>query len=142
MQKNYICLKKIMHLFGENSAEILIILFFIITYFFSVIEKVADWKGTVTYYTNHFDKTVLKKLIPLLLINVIIFEIAAVILLTFGLFYLVTENTFIVAKIGLELSALTLIMFLVGQRLAKDYPGAMNITVYFILNIIGIYLLT
>jgi len=77
-----------------------------------------------------------------LLINVIIFEIAAVILLTFGLFYLVTENTFIVAKIGLELSALTLIMFLVGQRLAKDYPGAMNITVYFILNIIGIYLLT
>ena len=131
-----------MHLFGENSAEILIILFFIITYFFSVIEKVADWKGTVTYYTNHFNKTVLKKLIPLLLINVIIFEIAAVILLTFGLFYLVTENTFIVAKIGLELSALTLIMFLVGQRLAKDYPGAMNITVYFILNIIGIYLLT
>jgi len=49
-----------MHLFGENSAEILIILFFIITYFFSVIEKVADWKGTVTYYTNHFNKTVLK----------------------------------------------------------------------------------
>jgi len=131
-----------MSIFNNFSAEILILLFFIITYFFSVIEKVTDWKGTVIYYTNHFDKTVLKKLIPLLLINVIIFEIAAVILLTFGLYHLVTENTFIVAKIGLELSALTLLMFLVGQRLAKDYPGAMNIAVYFILNIVGIYLLT
>ena len=131
-----------MSIFNNHSAEILILLFFIITYFFSVIEKVTDWKGTVSYYTNHFDKTVLKKLIPLLLINVILFEIAAVILLTFGLYHLVTENTLIVAKIGLELSALTLLMFLVGQRLAKDYPGAMNIAVYFILNIVGIYLLT
>jgi putative oxidoreductase len=131
-----------MSIFNNNSAEILILLFFIITYFFSVIEKLTDWKGTVSYYTNHFDKTVLKKLIPLLLINVIIFETAAMLLLTFGLYYLITDNSFIVAKIGLELSALTLLMFLVGQRLAKDYPGAMNIAVYFILNIAGIYLLT
>ena len=131
-----------MSIFNNFSAEILILLFFIITYFFSVVEKVTDWKGTVGFYTNHFDKTVLKKLIPLLLINVIIFETAALFLLTFGLYYLVTDNSFIVAKIGLELSALTLLMFLVGQRLAKDYPGAMNIAVYFILNIVGIYLLT
>jgi len=131
-----------MSIFNSFSAEILILLFFIITYFFSVIEKVTDWKGTVAYYSNHFDKTVLKKLVPLLLINVIFFEIIAILLLTLGLYYLVTENSFLVAKIGLEISALTLLMFLVGQRIAKDYPGAMNIAVYFILNIIGLYLLT
>jgi len=45
-------------------------------------------------------------------------------------------------KIGLQLSALILILFLIGQRIVKDYPGAMNITIYFILNIIGLYLLT
>ena len=131
-----------MSIFNSFSAEILILLFFIITYFFSVIEKVTDWKGTVAYYSDHFDKTVLKKLVPLLLINVIFFEIIAILLLTLGLYYLVTENSFLVAKIGLEISALTLLMFLVGQRIAKDYPGAMNIAVYFILNIIGLYLLT
>ena len=69
-----------MSIFNSFSAEILILLFFIITYFFSVIEKVTDWKGTVSYYTNHFHKTVLKKLIPLLLINVVIFETAALFL--------------------------------------------------------------
>ncbi len=131
-----------MSIFNSNSAQILILLFFIITYFYSVIEKISDWKGTVAYYTNHFEKTVLKSFVSILLINVIIFEIAAVFLLGIGLYFLVTEEYTLLAKVGLEISALTLLMFLVGQRLAKDYPGAMNITVYFILNIIGIYLLT
>ena len=131
-----------MSIFKNYSAEIFILLFFSITYFLSVFEKIADWKGTVAYYKSHFEKTILKNIIPLLLIKVIIFEIITVILLTIGLYYLVTEESVLIAKIGLEISALTLLLFLVGQRLAKDYQGAMNITVYFILNIIGIYLLT
>ena len=108
----------------------------------SVLEKLEDWKGAISYYSNHFKNTILYKMIPLLLINILIFEIAALVLLTFGLYFLVTEGNLIVAQIGLEISAITLLQFLVGQRLAKDYPGAMNITIYFILNIIGIYLLT
>jgi len=131
-----------MSIFNKHSAEILIIIFFIITYFFSVVEKLADWKGTISYYTKHFEKTVFEKMIPLLLLNVVIFEILTLIFLTIGIYFLVTEDALIIAKIGLEISAITLLMFLIGQRLAKDYPGAMNITVYFILNSIGIYLLT
>ncbi|WP_456424588.1 DoxX family protein [Lutibacter sp.] len=131
-----------MSLFNSHSVEILILLFFIITYFLSVIEKLGDWKGAVLYYSNHFKKTVLQKIIPLLLLNIIIFEIITLILLLFGLYFLVEENSFIIAKIGMEVSAITLLQFLIGQRLAKDYQGAMNITVYFILNSIGIYLLT
>jgi hypothetical protein len=131
-----------MSIFNTNSAEILLLIFFIITYFLSVIEKIADWKNTVIYYTNHFKNTVLYKMIPLVLVQVLIFEIAALILLCMGLYFLVTENSTFMAKIGLEISALTLLQFLLGQRLAKDYAGAMNITVYFILNSIGIYLLT
>lgn len=131
-----------MSIFNNHSAEILILLFFIITYFLSVLEKIADWKGTVVYYKHHFEKTILQNIVPLLLIKVLVFEILVVILLTIGLYNLVTESTLIVAKVGLEISAIILLLFLVGQRLAKDYPGAMNITVYFILNVIGLYLLT
>ena len=131
-----------MSIFNNYSAQILILLFFIITYLFSVLEKLADWKGTVAYYSNHFKNTILHKMIPLLLINILIFEIIAAFLLTFGLYSMVFEDEILIAKIGLELSAITLLQFLVGQRIAKDYPGAMNIAVYFILNVIGIYLLT
>lgn len=131
-----------MTIFNQHSAQILILLFFIITYLLSVLEKLADWKGTIAYYSNHFKQTILHKMIPLLLIQIIIFEIVALIFITIGLYFLMKEGTFFIAKIGLEISALTLLQFLLGQRLAKDYPGAMNIAVYFILNIIGIYLLT
>jgi len=131
-----------MSIFNNHSAEILILLFFIITYLLSVLEKLADWKGTVSYYSDHFKKTVLHKIIPILLINVIIFELAALLFITCGLYFLVKEDSTIIATIGLEISAITLLMFLLGQRLAKDYPGAMNIAVYFILNVIGIYILT
>lgn len=131
-----------MSIFNKHSAEILIILFFMITYFMSVFEKLTDWKGTVAYYKNHFNQTILKNFIPFLLIKIVIFEAIVLLLLSIGLFYLMSENVTTVSKIGLELSAITLFMFLFGQRLAKDYQGAMNITVYFILNVIGIYLLT
>ncbi|MBL4938912.1 MAG: DoxX family protein [Lutibacter sp.] len=131
-----------MSIFNKHAAEILILLFFIVTYLFSVVEKLADWKGTITYYTDHFKKTIFQKMIPMLLLNVLFFEIITVILLTIGLYFLVSGNSLIIAKVGLEISAITLIMFLVGQRIVKDYQGAMNITVYFILNIIGIYIFT
>ena len=131
-----------MSLFNQNSATILVLLFFIITYFISVLEKLSDWKGTVAYYSNHFKNTILHKMISILLLQIVLFEIAALIFISLGLYFLVKEDTTFIATIGLELSALTLLQFLVGQRIAKDYPGAMNITVYFILNIIGIYLLT
>ncbi len=32
----------------------------------------------------------------------------------------------------------TLILLLIGQRLAKDYQGAMTLAVYFIVTILGI----
>ncbi|MFD1292863.1 DoxX family protein [Lutibacter holmesii] len=108
----------------------------------SVLEKLSDWKGTVAYYEAHFKKTILHKMISLLLLQIVISEIATLIFISLGLYFLVKENTSTIALIGLEMSALTLLQFLAGQRIAKDYPGAMNITVYFILNIIGIYLLT
>ena len=81
-----------MSIFNNNSAEILLLLFFIITYFLSVVEKIADWKNTIAYYTNHFKNTILYKMIPLLLVQVLIFEIVTLILLSIGLYFLVFEN--------------------------------------------------
>ncbi|SDW07925.1 hypothetical protein SAMN05444411_10131 [Lutibacter oricola] len=131
-----------MSLFNQNSAQILLTVFFIITYFVSVVEKLVDWKGTVAYYKDHFKNTFLLKLIPVLLIKVVVIEIVTLLFLFIGIYFLLSNGDFELAKTGLIFSAITLLVFLLGQRIAKDYPGAMNITVYFILNIIGIYLLT
>jgi uncharacterized membrane protein YphA (DoxX/SURF4 family) len=131
-----------MAILNQHSAEILVVLFFIITYFMSVFEKITDWKGTITYYKNHFKNSIIKNSITFLLTLIVFLETFVLILLCIGLFYLLFESSTFFIKMGLNLSAITLLLFLFGQRLAKDYPGAMNIAVYFILNIIGIYILT
>ncbi|MDO9038881.1 MAG: DoxX family protein, partial [Lutibacter sp.] len=74
-------------------------------------------------------------------LTVLIFEIAASILMLIGGYYIFADGDGTVAKVGLEFAAITLIMLLIGQRLAKDYAGAMSLTVYFILTILGLYLL-
>ena len=59
----------------------------------------------------------------------------------FGVYQLYTSEVKEISLLGIELSAITLIFLLVGQRLAKDYAGAMSLAVYFIISIIGVYLL-
>lgn len=130
-----------MSIFNNHSAEILVLLFLIITFLQSGIDKITDWKGNVDFITGHFKNSPLKNMVPLLLLNVLIFEIAASVLMLIGGYYIFVEGDGTVAKVGLEFAAITLIMLLIGQRLAKDYAGAMTIAVYFILTILGLYLL-
>jgi hypothetical protein len=130
-----------MSIFNNHSAEILVLLFLIITFLQSGIDKLTDWKGNVDFITGHFKNSPLQKMVPLLLLTVLIFEIAASVLMLLGGYFILAEDSSSIAKVGLEFAAITLIMLLIGQRLAKDYAGAMTIAVYFILTIFGIYLL-
>jgi putative oxidoreductase len=130
-----------MSIFNNHSAEILVLLFLIITFLQSGIDKLTDWKGNVGFITGHFKNSPLKNMVPLLLLTVLIFEIGASVLMLIGGYYIFTEGDGTVAKVGLEFAAITLIMLLIGQRLAKDYAGAMSLAVYFILTIFGLYLL-
>jgi len=130
-----------MSVFNNHSVEILVLLFLIITFLQSAIDKITDWKGNVEFITGHFQNSPLQKMVPLLLLTVLIFEIAAGILMLIGCYFIITEGDGAVAKVGLEFAAITLLMLLIGQRLAKDYASAMSLAVYFILTILGLYLL-
>jgi hypothetical protein len=72
---------------------------------------------------------------------ILIMEILASVLMIIGVYQLYTSELKEMAILGVELSALSLIFLLVGQRLAKDYAGAMTLAVYFIITIIGLGLL-
>jgi putative oxidoreductase len=73
--------------------------------------------------------------------TILVIEIIASLLMIIGLYQLATSDESQIALIGLEISAITLILLLIGQRLAKDYAGAMALTVYFILTVFGVFLL-
>ncbi len=130
-----------MELIQQNATEILILLFLIVTFLQSGIDKVTDWNGNVNFIKDHFKNSPLKNLVPLLLVVILVMELIAGAFMFIGVFNLITTGDTALSLLGVQIAALSLIFLLIGQRLAKDYAGAMTLAVYFIITIFGMYLL-
>jgi uncharacterized membrane protein YphA (DoxX/SURF4 family) len=130
-----------MKLLSEYPTEVLLLLFLIVTFLQSGIDKLLDWKGNLSFIKDHFKGSPLKNAVPLLLSVILVLEIVAGVLMLFGVYQLYTSGAKEIALLGTELSAIVLIFLLIGQRLAKDYAGAMTLAVYFIITLLGVYLL-
>jgi putative oxidoreductase len=106
-----------MKILSNHPTEILILLFLIVTFMQS---------------GNN---------VPLLLAIILTIEIVAGIFMMIGIYQIYASGLKEFALIGVELSAVALIFLLIGQRLAKDYAGAMTLAVYFIITLLGVFLL-
>ncbi|MGY8909507.1 MAG: DoxX family protein [Flavobacteriales bacterium] len=130
-----------MKFLSNYPTEVLILFFLIITFVQSGIDKLLDWNGNVSFISDHFKNSPLKNSVPLLLGVILILEIIAGGLMIFGVYQLYTSGAKEFALLGIELCAVVLIFLLIGQRLAKDYAGAMSLAVYFLITLLGAYLL-
>lgn len=125
----------------NNATVLLILLFLIITFLQSGIDKIIDWKGNLGWLQGHFKDTPLKGLVPLLLAIILLTEVISGILCFVGLYQIITIGESTIALYGAILSCIALLMLLFGQRIAKDYDGARTIAIYFIPAIFLVYLL-
>lgn len=123
------------------ATEILILLFLIIVFLQSSIDKVFDWRGNLIWLKEHFAGTPLKGMVPILLGTVLLAEMAAGILCAIGLYQIMLMGESSLAFYGAIMSCISLLMLLFGQRLAKDYEGAKTIAVYFMPAIFLVFLL-
>ncbi len=122
-------------------TELLLLLFLIITFLQSALDKILDWKGNLSWLKEHFSQTSFKNVVPLLMGTVMVAEIMAGILCTIGFYMLIVQGNGSVALAGAILSCMALLMLLLGQRVAKDYDGARTIAIYFIPAIFLVFLL-
>lgn len=130
-----------MEYFNYHIKEILVLLFLLITFGISSFEKITDWNGNVEFIKSHFINSPLKNIVSMLLAIILVLDIFACIFMTIGIWQLLFFDQSIFAFYGIVICALILIFLLIGQRLAKDYEGAMSLTVYFILSVFGLFLL-
>ena len=130
-----------MKFLSNYPAEVLLLIFLIITFIQSGIDKLLDWNGNISFIKEHFKNSPLKNTVPLLLGIILIVEIIAGVLMSIGVYELYTSEAKEIALLGVEFSAIALIFLLIGQRLAKDYAGAMSLGVYFIITVGGVFLL-
>ena len=131
-----------MEIIQEHVTVLLILLFLIITFLQSGVDKVSDWNGNVSFIKEHFKDSPLKNSVPFLLMIIVVMELIAGAFMFIGIFNLITMGNGDLALLGIQIAALCLIFLLLGQRLAKDYAGAMSLAVYFIITILGMHLLS
>lgn len=130
-----------MKLLTMHHAEILILTFLCITFAISIIEKFADWKGTVAYISEIFKNTFVGSFIKPLIAVLVFLETLTFFFLVVGMFDLFRGNAKENALIGCTYACYTILYMLIGQRIAKDYQGATSLAVYFLVSVFGVYIL-
>lgn len=125
----------------NNITEIILLLFLAITFLQSGVDKVLDWKGNIIWLKEHFSETFMANMVPFNLSIILIIETIAGILALLGIVTILIDGNTIYGFYSAILSAITLLLLLFGQRVAKDYDGARTIVIYFIPTIMTLYLL-
>ena len=125
----------------ENLEALLIVLFLIVTFGISLIEKLANLKETISYISEIFKTSFIRNFVKPLIAILMLLEVLTLFFLAVGVFQLYFQNEKEMALLGIVFSCFSIIYMLIGQRIAKDYPGATSLTIYFILSIFGIYIL-
>lgn len=123
-----------------HIIKVFVLVFVCITFLFSAIEKTTDWNGQLYWFKNHFANTFLRPQIKALLLVLIILDYATGILSLVGIFEVLFCTTKDFGFYALILAIITILCMLFGQRVARDYPGASSLAVYFLVLIFGLYL--
>ena len=129
---------KILNFNAIEIVQILSSIFFAIVFFQSGIDKVIDRKGNINFFENHFKNTLFHKIYAQALTALMLLELIAASLCAYGSIYSIFYKNTDFIFYGLLVTSFILLSLLLGQRIAKDYVGAADITIYFILCIITI----
>ncbi|HIC32288.1 MAG TPA: DoxX family membrane protein [Flavobacteriaceae bacterium] len=125
----------------DHITEIILLLFLAITFLQSGLDKILDWKGNIGWLKEHFSKTFMGKMVEINVAIILLIETVAGILAILGIYQLIVNDNATLGFYAATLSAITLLLLLFGQRVAKDYDGARTIVIYLIPTIFALYLL-
>ena len=122
----------------EKVAFLLVLVFFLIVFIQSGLDKVFDYKGNLNFLKDLLKIYFSPTLIELALISVTILELTSGILCLIGIINFVFNDSNFIGLLGLIIGSIALLVLLFGQRVSKNYDGAKTIAIYFILAIVGI----
>jgi uncharacterized membrane protein YphA (DoxX/SURF4 family) len=133
-----------MHLeeIAKNLPALLGALLIAILFLQSGLDKVFDWKGNVDWLKGHFAKTFLAPMVPLMLAQITVIELAAGLMSAAGIVYFLVTGSMALIFGASVVGACGITALFFGQRIAKDYAGAAVLVPYFILLLILMTLTT
>src|SRR5438132_11598090 len=117
--------------------QILVSAFLAILFLQSGIDKIVDRQGNLEWLKGHFAKSPLAGTVPFLFVALTILEVSAGVLSGIGFLALIFAHNSTIAFYGAVVSAVAIICLFFGQRMAKEYAGAVILVPYFLLALVG-----
>ena len=120
-------------------------IFFTILFIQSGVDKVINFNDNLLYFKDHFKNTFFRNRVRLLLIFITLIELLTGLICAHSFFdNLLKSNGVLIQLQGFFISQVfvlfTIICLFFGQRVAKDYAGAVNLGIYFIIALLGLAL--
>lgn len=106
----------------------------------SGLDKITDWKGNLGWLKGHFANSPFKNIVPLILGILTVQEVLTGVLCFAGGIIMLVNGQKDIAVIGLLIGLSSFLALFLGQRMAKDYPGAASLVPYMLLNAFLLYL--
>ncbi|MGD1845595.1 MAG: DoxX family protein [Salibacteraceae bacterium] len=118
-----------------------ILAFLAILFLQSGIDKLTDYKGNREWLNGHFANSPFKNMVGLLLGTLTLLEMAAGITSAAGAVLVMVTFNLGWSIPGLLLSGVSFLALFLGQRIAKDYPGAASLVPYYMVVVVGLAIL-
>lgn len=125
---------------AKNLPALFAALLVSILFIQSGLDKVFDWKGNLEWLTGHFSKTLLSRMVPMMLGTITVMELVAGLMSAVGIVYFLATGSMMLIFWASVVGAASITALFFGQRVAKDYPGAAILIPYFLLLIVLMYL--
>jgi len=117
--------------------RLLVLVFMCILFLQSSMDKILNYKNNQQWIDGYFAKSIFKGQTKILLLLLTFLEFSAGVLCLMGIFF--SKNIANpIGFYGLFLSSITFLSLFLGQRLAKDYASAANLSGYFLVCLIGL----
>jgi hypothetical protein len=105
----------------------------------SAVDKITDREGNMAWLTPHFAATPFRGMVGLLLSVLTLLELCSGLATAAALVTIPLNIIQFWPTCALGLCGATLLSLFAGQRIAKDYAGAVTIATYFGVLMIGLY---
>ena len=122
-------------------GRLAVMTFFAIAFVQSAADKWLDSQGNLAFLKGHFAKSPLRSVVSPLFWAITVLESAAGVLCGVGTLQILFGGGTSIALLGLVFAVISLLCLFVGQRLAKDYAGAVVLASYVAVALLGFILL-
>lgn len=130
-----------MDLIFTNLPTLFVTAFFAILFLQSGLDKVLDYRGNLDYFTDHFKKSPLASSVSLLLPTITVLEMGTGAVSAWAFLQTLLTGQSGAAIFSPALAGMSLLGLFLGQRVAKDYGGAAALVPYFVVVLLGLWMI-